>query len=715
MLVLAALVFAAFQPAVDNDFVGYDDPDYVTANGMVQRGLTWQTFAWAFTTTAAANWHPLTWLSHLLDVSFYGLNPPGYHLTSILLHTLSTVLLFAVLRVMTGAAGRSFFVAALFGLHPLRVESVAWVAERKDVLSTAFWFLTLLLYAQYVRRRQSSSAVVPDAERTQPTDQLLTSNRPMVAAEVTRRTGMRTGELRLLASVATVLGFKARNFTREIVTPSHSPADGQKAGNEPEEGRSGPNRRYVGLAYAATLLCFACGLMAKPMLVTLPFVLLLLDFWPLQRFGRRTIAALVLEKLPFFALSFVASVITFAVQRGAGAMDETMTLGYRVSNVTIAYVRYLGKIFWPTDLVFFYPQPPHWPGVYFAGAVILLLGISTLAVCMRRRQPWLLMGWCWFLGTLVPVIGLVQVGSQSIADRYSYLPSVGILVALVWGVAALTAAHRQLERVLAVAGVLAALACFALTRQQVRVWKSTELLCRHAIAVTTNNYLAHDMLGATLEKQGRNDEARREHLRALEIKPDYADAHNNLGVAYQHQGESAAAAEQYQIALRLRPRYPQAHFNLGVVLADHGQLENAIAEYSRALAEKPDYPDAHYNLGLALARLGRLDQAVAQFQLALRLNPRLADAHNNLGVAFDRLGRPDLAVGEYQQAIALQPEYPRAHFNLGVALTKVGQLPAAASEFEEALRLKPDYAEARTNLEATRAALRLPANPGGRP
>ncbi|MFO1512712.1 MAG: tetratricopeptide repeat protein [Verrucomicrobiota bacterium] len=624
-LALAALVFAAFQPALDNDFVGYDDTDYVTSNVMVQRGLNWEGIKWAFTSTEAANWHPLTWLSHMLDVQLFGLNPAGHHMTSILLHTLSAVLLFLTLRTLTGATWRSLIVAALFGLHPLRVESVAWVAERKDTLSTVFWILTTLVYAHYTRA----------------------------------------------------------------------------AGTKPSRART---------CYALTLLCFACGLMAKPMLVTLPFALLLLDIWPLKRLEQKKFSALMVEKLPFFVLSLASCVITFVVQRSAGAVNEYMSLDYRLSNVAISLVRYLGKTFWPTDLAFFYPHPPQWPVAFVAAAVLLLVAISVLAVRRRQSHPSLLVGWGWFLGTLVPVIGLVQVGQQSIADRYTYIPSVGVLVALVWGIYALVSDRKQLVQGLAIAGGVAALVCLALTRQQTRVWKNTESLCRHAIAVVPNNYLAHDMLGAVLEKRGENDPALREHLRALEIKPDYADAHNNLGVALQHQGKLAAAVEQYQRAIQLRPRYAEAHFNLAVALESAGQFDNAATEYSRAIALRRNYADAHYNLGLLYGRLGRLDQAVAEFQTTLDINPTLADAHNNLGVTLDRLGRLDQAISHYQQAINARPDYPRAHFNLGVALSKAGQLDAATAAFEAALRLKPDYAEARTNLEAIRAARNAPAD-----
>jgi len=625
-LVLAVLVFAAFQPALNNGFVAYDDPDYVTSNVMVQRGLNGDSIRWAFVTIEAANWHPLTWLSHLADVQMFGLNPAGHHLTSVLLHTLSSVLLFLTLRALTGAIWRSLIVAALFGLHPLRAESVAWVSERKDVLSAVFWFLTLLAYTRYVCAQ-----------------------------------------------------------------------DADKCG--------------VRKLYGITLLCFAAGLLAKPMLVTLPFVLLLLDAWPLKRLGRKKFAALVLEKLPFFGLTVASCVITFVAQRNGGAVSEHTSFSYRLSNAVVSYVRYLGKSLWPTNLAFFYPPPQQWPTAFIIASLLSLASISVLVLRLRHSHPGPSVGWLWFLGTLIPVIGLVQVGQQSIADRYTYIPSVGLLIGLVWGVHALLSGRRQFAQALGIFAGAVSIICLLLTRQQTRVWKNTETLCRHAFAVDASNYLALDLLGDTLFKQGQIEQGLTEQRRALQLKPSYAEGYNNLAVNLQHQGQLSEAVKLYQSAIQLRPRYPQAHFNLGVALEAAGQLDNALTEYSHAIAQRPDYADAHYNLGLLYARLGRTDQAVAEFQTTLSINPNLADAHNNLGVALDRMGRLSEAIHHYQLAIVAKPDYPRAHFNFGVALTRAGELNRAASAFEAALRLKPDYAEARTNLAAVTAAMKSAAAP----
>ena len=617
---------AAFLPAVDNHFVGYDDPLYVTANAAVQRGITWEGTLWAFSSTEAANWHPLTWLSHMLDCQLYGLNPAGHHLTNLLLHALNTVLAFVVLHRMTGATWRSFFVAALFGLHPLRVESVAWVAERKDVLSTTFWLLTLWAYARYVGVRDPQPA--------------------------------RRGAFFLLA-----------------------------------------------------LLTFAGGLMSKPMLVTLPFTLLLLDYWPLQRLKNTSLVTVILEKLPFLLLATATSVVTFMVQRQAGAMDATIPFNHRLSNAIISVLRYLGKVFWPVDLAFFYPFPQSWPPGAVALAAVTLVGVSLLAVTLHRRAPFLATGWFWFVGTLVPVLGLVQVGQQSMADRYTYVPTLGIFLALVWGLHQCVSRHNLLARSTSFAAVIAVLLCGALTRQQTRHWQDAEHLARHALAVTRDNYVAHDLLGDALAKQDHIAEALREHREALRIQPDNADVHDNLGVALQKQGQRAEALVHYQLALKLRPRFPEAHYNLGTALEQAGSLPEAIDSYSRTLAQRPNHVDARFNLATVLLRLERFDEAIVQFQQVLKLDPNSPDTFTNLGVAYDRQGKLDEALRCYQRVVELKPDDAKAFFNLGVALQRKGMIGNAMRCFEEAIRLKPDYADAHTNLDTLVSLKRkMPSN-----
>jgi len=632
-LALLALTLWAFLPGVDNDFVRFDDLDYVMRNHTVQQGLSWHGVFWAFSSTSVANWHPLTWLSHMLDCQLFGLSPVGHHLTSILLHALNTLLVFVVLRSLTGSTGRSFLVAAFFGWHPLRVESVAWVAERKDVLSTLFWLLSLWAYAAYVRA--------------------LTA-------------------------------------------------------------RPARSRFY----YCLTLVAFAGGLMAKPMVVTLPFALLLLDFWPLRRMFSSALDSklsalkpLVLEKFPLFLLSAAACAITFLVQREGGAVDAVMPIAYRLSNAIIACVRYLGKIFWPVDLAFFYPHPQQWSTLLVALAGLTLLGISLLAVVFRRRTPSFITGWLWFLGTLVPVIGLVQVGQQSIADRYTYIPSLGISIALIWAVHQCIAGRILLTRVAKVMAGVSLLFCLLLTRQQTRHWQNAETLARHALAVTRDNYIAHDLLGEVFEERGEYDEALRERRETLRLQPNYSPAHNNLGIALQKRNRLPEAISHFERALHLRPRYPEARYNLAAAFEQANRPGDALREYERALALRPDYADAHYNLGLLLGRLGRLEEAITQFQETLRINPNAADAYNNLGVTLDRLGRPAEAINQYQQAIRAKPDFARAYFNLGVALASAGRLSEAGQQFEAALQLQPDYAEAQTNLSTIRV---LMSAPGGK-
>ena len=452
---LVLVTIALYWPATGYDFVSYDDPDFVTENPHVQGGLTWEGVKWAFRNTQqAAYWAPLTWLTHMLACQFFGLGAEGHHLINVLLHAVNTGLVFLVFRRMTGAMWRSLILAALFGLHPLRVESVAWITERKDVLSTLFWMLTLLAYSHYVE----------------------------------------AGDARIL------------------------------------------KRR---LWYAATLLLFAGGLLSKPMVVTLPCVLLLLDYWPLERFKPGRAGLLVMEKIPFFALAAAASVLTIVVQEQGGVLEasEYLPLGARGGNALISYWRYLGKIFWPRNLAVFYPHPGQWPleRVLLAGG--LILGLSGLLFMKRRGYPFLLMGWLWFVGTLVPAIGLIQSGSQAMADRFTYVPSLGVLIFAIWGADELAQRWRWPGVALAVAGSAAIILCLVLTQQQLGHWQDSEALFRHALEVTENNEIAHVSLGIELVRQGKIEEAISQYQEAIRLKPDYALAHNNLGFALLRTGQ----------------------------------------------------------------------------------------------------------------------------------------------------------------------------------
>jgi len=615
-MLLALMTIALYWPAMRNDFVNYDDQVYVTDNFHVQAGLTLENLKWAFINPVASNWHPLTMLSHMLDCQLFGLKPWGHHLTSVLLHAINTVLVFLLLRGLTGAVWRSVLVAALFGWHPLHVASVAWVAERKDVLSACFGLLSLMFYSRYARKR--SGAV-----------------------------------------------------------PQPAPFD-----------------------YLLALLLLALGLMSKPMLVTWPFVLLLLDYWPLGRLKGGSLWLLVREKIPFFALSAAASVVTFMVQGQGDVMAsvETLPLWMRAGNAVISYCSYLGKLFWPTDLAVFYPLPGQllmWK-VLLAGG--LLLGISMLLFVQRRRHPFFLMGWMWFLGMLVPVIGLVQVGSQAMADRYAYLPSLGISISVIWGACELTRNWRGQAVGLPVLGAVALILCLAVTRQQIGYWQNDETLFRHALAVTKNNYIALTNIGIDLDKSGQSNEAIHQFEESIRLKPDYAEAYNNLGIALGKEGHNDEAIWQYQEAIRLEPDFVEARYNLGTVLGKKGQSDEAIRQFEEAIRLKPDYADARYNLGNALFKKGQTDKAIEQYQEVIRIEPDHADDHYNLGVALEKEGQNDGAIQQFQETIRLKPDSAYAHYYLGVAFGKEGQIDKVIGQFQETIRLQPDFTAAHDSL-----------------
>jgi protein O-mannosyl-transferase len=560
---LVLVTIALYWPATSHDFVSYDDNVYVTSNVHVQAGLTWESLKWAFgkPEDSLGYWHPLTLLSHMADCELFGLNPWGHHLTSVLLHALNAALVFVLLQQLTGAKLRSLFVAALFSVHPLRVESVVWVAERKDLLSGFFGLLALAFYARYARKPA-------------------TAEHPKPAA-------------------------------REV---------------------SALNPRPAAFDYVLALLFFALGLMSKPMLVTWPFLMLLLDYWPLERFEPGRAWRLVTEKIPFFALTALTTVAAFVTQERAGALglNESLTLGARGGNALISYCRYLMKMCWPADLAVFYPHPGQWPTktVLLAGG--LILGISVVLFVERRRYPFLLTGWLWFCGTLGPVIGLVQVGEFAMADRFTYIPSLGVLILTIWGAYELARRRRHCVIALSAAGLAGIVLCIVLTQRQLKHWENTEALFRHALEVTENNHVAHVGLGTELLRQDKIEQAITQYMQVIHLKPDYALAHNNLGFALLRKGQIQEAITQYQEAIRLKPDYPLARNNLGNALYRQGRDDEAISQYQEAIRLKPDYADAHNDLGLALYRKGRSGEAISQFRETLRLKPAHAAARKNL-------------------------------------------------------------------------------------
>ena len=631
-VVLSAVTLAVFWPVTGHNFISCDDPSYITLNARVLHGLNWANVGWACTTGSQGNWHPLTWLSHMLDVQLFGVKAGGHHLTSLLLHVANALLLFLLLQRMTGAPWRSAAVAALFALHPLHVESVAWVAERKDVLSAFFFMLTLWAYARYAEG-QSLKAKVQSLEA-----------------------GVRSEES----------GVRSQNLGAHI-TPHAA-------------GHTHPASRY----YALSLLFFALGLMSKPMLVTLPFVLLLLDYWPLRRLSFPSLQysntpslqhsntpplRLVLEKLPFLALSAASCVVTFLAQSNAGAVSSLaiIPLAQRASNALLAYATYLGQTFWPDGLAIFYPLPGQLPLDTLAPAAVVLLGLTAWAVSCARRSPHLAVGWFWFLGMLVPVIGLVQAGAQQMADRYTYLPLIGVFLMVVWEMTERLGASPQGRAALAAAAGGVLLACAALTSRQISWWQDTDRLFHHALDVTQNNYLAHNNLASDLLARGKPDEAIEHYQASLAMRPDQPhqlELRQFLGETLSKRGRYAEAAEQFSEVLRLQPNDVPALVQLGIARARQGKPDEAVQALAEALRLQPNDAGAHNSLGNVLAQQGQHLEAVRQFEEALRLKPGHAAALNNLALSCKKLGRLSEAIAHYREALRWQPDSLEALNNL---------------------------------------------------
>ena len=575
---LALVTAAAFEPVCKNDFIRqYDDATYVTENPNVKGGISLESIRWAFTAMYAANWHPLTWLSHMLDCEIFGLDSSRHHLINLLFHIANVLLLFYVFSKMTGAIWRSAFVAAVFAIHPLHVQSVAWVAERKDVLSGFFWMLTLAIYVWY-------------------------SGKPCI-------------------------------------------------------------RRYLLL-----VISFCLGLMCKPMLVTLPLVLLLLDFWPLGRWqSARSMFALITEKIPLLALSAASSVITFIAQQKGGSMRYAASWSFetRLANAMVSYMGYIGKMFYPSSLAVFYPQFVRKLGdLESVVSFLVLAGLSIVVLWQIRRRPYLAVGWFWYVGTLVPVIGLVQAGGQAMADRYTYIPLIGISIMVAWGGGEVLEKWRRLK---IWAAILAGLVfCFLLTatRTQVGYWRDDYTLFSHAVKVTKNNYLAHYNLAKSLESKG----------------------------------EYGQAIENYKKVVQINRGDYGAYNNMGAIFLKEGQLDQAVASCEESLKIKPDYIAAIYNLGLAKLKQGKYEEAIAQFTRALEVKPDWPEAHNELGNAYIQLGKYDLAVKSYEEVLKFKPDYLIAMHNAGIAALKQGEYDKAIKYFHKVLEQKPDWVIALKSL-----------------
>ena len=555
---LAVSTFAVYSQVQDHEFINYDDDKYVTNNEYVKAGFTRDSVGWALTTSYNSNWHPMTWLSHMLDAQLFGPNSKGHHLTNLLFHIANVLLLFLVLLRMTGALWQSGFVAALFALHPLNVESVAWVAERKNVLSTFFWLLTMWAYIRY-------------AQKT--------------------------------------------NLKR----------------------------------YSLVILFFAMGLMSKPMLVTLPFVLLLLDYWPLRRLqsDRRTaISRLVYEKIPLLVLVAGSVVTTLTVQKMGGALGSlnAFPIQERVINALVSYWLYLQKMIWPGGLAIFYAHPENtlsvWKGL--ATAALLAL-VTTAAIRLARRAPYFAVGWFWYLGTLIPVIQLVQTGSIAMADRYAYVPLIGIFIIIAWGLPELLAKWRLRSRILTIAAGIWISTLMLMTWNQVSHWKNSITIFSHAIEVTDIEY------------------------------PDFLLAHNNLANALLAEGRTGKAISHYKMAINLMPDYAVNHNHLANALFAEQKTEEAISHFKMAIELMPDYATAHYNLGFALMKEKKTGEAIFHFKMAIQLEPNNTNAHSNLGNALLAEQKTKEAISHYKIAINLKPDNPLALQNFKMALLRLAE------------------------------------------
>jgi len=619
-LFLVVATLAVYWQVLDNDFVHYDDDAYVTENLRVQKGVTFDNLTWAATSSLASNWHPITWISHMIDCQFYGLNPKGHHLTSLLFHVANTLLLLLIFVRMTGALWQSSLVAALFALHPLHVESVAWVAERKDVLSTFFMMLTLWVYTIYVKK--------------------------------------------------------------------------------------GGVRRYL-----LVVLFFVLGLMSKPMLVTLPFVLLMLDFWPLGRLchirdtrnevtGQHTderpnIFRLVWEKVPFFTLAVVSSVVTFIVQERGGAVKllEMYSIQTRIINAFVAYIEYIVNMVWPVKLAVLYPHPgnslPIWKGVV-TGLVMVL--ITVLVIRKARKIQYLAVGWFWYIVTLIPVIGIVQVGSQAMADRYTYITLIGLFVIIAWGANDLLS--KWLRRKIWL-GTLAAIilpVLIVLTWKQVQYWEDSITLYKHTLKHTSNNFIIYNNLGKVYNDSGKYKEAIEAYKQSTRIAPDYAMAHSNLGVSYNDSGKYKEAIEACRKAIWINPDYAKAYFNLSVAYGESGKYEEAIEACRKAIEIDPDYAMAHSNLGVAYGVLGMYKEAIEKFKQAIEIDPDDVMAHSNLGYAYLSSSMHKEAIEAYKQAIGIEPDSAKAHFGLGYACVLSNDRDLALEQYEMLKSLDTEWA-----------------------
>lgn len=678
---LAAAAVLVFWQVSNCDFINYDDPVYVTDNSQVQDGVTIDAVRWALTTGHGANWHPLTWLSHMLDVQFFGLRPHYHHLTNLFLHIINTLLLFYVLHRMTKAPMRSAFAAALFALHPLHVESVAWVSERKDVLSTFFWMLTMAAYIKYVEIRKENSG-------------------------------------------------RGLNF----------------------------------LNFSAVIIFFILGLMSKPMLVTLPFVLVLLDYWPLGRFelnftknlgkgqqdekfkekagleisaltsnkkkektrkrnsNREVVAkthhefnlkspilqassglrVVVHEKIPLFIAAGLSCIVTYIVQQKGGAVKsiEQFPLPDRIANTFVSYETYLFKTIWPGNLAIYYPHPGSWPIWHTVGAILLLVAVTFAVVWNMRKFPYLATGWFWFAGTLIPVIGIVQIGTQAMADRYTYVPLIGLFIMAAWGIPDLLKNVSFRNKVLWTASFSILICLSVITWKQIGYWRDSISLYDHALGVVGPDDIIYLNRGVARESKGDHMQAISDYDGAIEINPRRAEAYHNRGLVYGKLGNYMREVSDCSRAIEIYPAYADAFGHRGTALSELGNYRQAISDFDRAIELNPKLAWAYGDRGRAYGKLGNQAQAISDFEESLKLNPKSSEIYNNRGVAYAIMGNQEQAISDYDQAIGIDPDFADAYFNRGVANARLGNLRQAISDYDRAIQINPKYAAAYNNRGA---------------
>jgi tetratricopeptide (TPR) repeat protein len=652
-LALAILTVITFWSLKDCGFINFDDPIYVYGNAHVQSGLNRDSIIQAFSSELvekSSNWHPLTWLSLMLDYSIFGLNPSGFHLINLLFHVMNTLLLFLILRRMTKTLWPSAFVACLFAIHPLHVESVAWITERKDVLSTFFWMLTLGAYSYYVESP----------------------------------------------------GF----------------------------------RRYV-----LVFLFFALGLMAKPMLITLPFVLLLLDYWPLRRFSEvkpdhnvqteefksvpsdkqkkkskkknavketleikkpaepeykwSLIYPLLWEKVPLFILVILSSIITYIAQQKGGAVTsiEALSPFVRIGNAVVSYIAYIGKMIWPSNLAVFYPYPKLLVPWQVIGSVFLFIAITLVVIWRAKRSPYLAMGWLWYAGTLVPVIGIVQAGRQAMADRYTYIPLIGLFIIVAWGVPEILKKWNYRKEILLTASALIILCLCIITWTQVGYWQNSIALFDHTLKVTDNNWFTYSSRGNTYYDLGDYQQAIEDYDRAIEIKPGYAEAYSNRGTAYHKLGNYKHAIADLSRAIEIKSGYAMAYNNRGNSYNVLGNYSQAIEDYGRAIEIKPGYAEAYYNRGTSYNSISNYQQAIADLKRAIEIKPGYPEAYINRGFAYKGLGNYQQAIEDYGRAIDIKPDYAYAYLNRSAAYARLGKNDMAVNDLKTAAKLGDENAK----------------------